>query len=101
MWAVLLGFFFFPVVFRVPVSCCSVVSKTIGITVRLAGRKGGLGIEVPNVPWHVRWRAGWWEMVDAMKGWGGDGSGTRKDRAGMEAECSLKRTEWLPSRLSC
>lgn len=63
-------FFFssFPVVLRVPVSCCSVVSKTIGITVRLAGRNGGLGTEVPNVPWHVRWRAGWWEMVDAMKG---------------------------------
>lgn len=45
-------------VYGMPVSWCVVVSKTIGIIVRLAGRNGRLGAGVPNVPWHVRWRAG-------------------------------------------
>ena len=46
----------FSVVYGVPVSWCVVVSKTIGIIVRLVGRNGRLGPGVPNVLWHVRWR---------------------------------------------
>lgn len=93
IWKVEFKWAVFPVVYGVPVSWCGVVSKTIGIAVRLAGRNGGLGIGVPNVPWHVRWSAGWWEVGGAAKGKGGNGGGTRQDRAGIEAELSLKRAE--------
>lgn len=59
-----------------PVSWCEVVSKTIGIILRLVGRNGRFGPEVPNMLWHVRWRAGYWEVGDTMKG---------EDREGMAA----------------
>lgn len=53
IWKVEFKWAVFPVVYGVPVSWRRVVSKTIGIIVRLAGRNGGVGIGVPNVPWHV------------------------------------------------
>lgn len=68
-------FFFFPFVFRVPVSCCRVVSKTIGITVRLAGRNGG-----------PRYRGAKCALACEMEGWvvgnGGchEGIGRRRQR---------------------
>lgn len=58
IWKVGFKWAVFLVVYGVPVSWCRVVSKTIGIIVRLAGRNEGVGIGVPNVPWHVWWRAG-------------------------------------------
>lgn len=48
-----------PVVLAVPVSRGHVVSKTIGMVARLAGSgRVAVGTEVPNVPWHVKRRAG-------------------------------------------
>lgn len=42
-----------------PVLWYKVVSKTIGIIVRLVGRNGGLGPRVPNMFWHVRVVGSW------------------------------------------
>lgn len=42
----------------VPVSWRKVVAKTTGAVTKLAGRNGGFDPVVPNVPWHVRWKAG-------------------------------------------
>lgn len=83
--------------YGVPVSWCGVVSKTIGIIVRLAGRNGRLWC------WGAKCA-----LACEMEGWvGGSGGchegigrgcgGARQDRAGIEAEWSLERAESLPS----
>lgn len=92
-----------------PISWCGVVSKTIGIIVRLVGRNGRLGPGVPNVLWHVRKRAGFWEGGDAMKvgdweemavstaGQGGNGGGVQS----LVCRVAAKPTVMLATGIGC
>lgn len=72
IWKVEFKWAVFPVVYGVPVSWCRVVSKTIGIIVRLAGRK---------------WRSWYWgakcALACVMEGWV---VGSRGCREGMGRE---------------
>lgn len=84
----------------VPVSWRKVVSKTAGTVMKLAGRSGGFDPVVPNVPWHVRWKAGWWEVGigrgrQHRMGWKQRRSAVSSVQSGCQMNCHVSHRDWL------